>query len=181
MPPWKEIHLTRQELYDRIWSAPFREVATSLGMSDVGLGKLCRRNGIPTPPQGFHLKSPGRARDRLIRSLEVATAGQLSEFTFRVSKSSISAAELNVKADLEKLASQVSTPASSGQLKEVEAEIARIRRHLNPKQVDVRGIVRSPSVGFPIRVSPASLDRAIQIIRTLFTQLVRLGATISAS
>jgi hypothetical protein len=34
------------------WSAPMRELAGQIGISDVGLKKLLRTNGIPTPPQG---------------------------------------------------------------------------------------------------------------------------------
>lgn len=34
------------------WSAPMRELAARLGISDVGLKKLLRSQGIPTPPQG---------------------------------------------------------------------------------------------------------------------------------
>ena len=34
------------------WSAPMRELATRIGISDVGLKKLLRSQDIPTPPQG---------------------------------------------------------------------------------------------------------------------------------
>ncbi|WP_412033242.1 hypothetical protein ACLIR7_09580 [Nitratireductor aquimarinus] len=35
------------------WSAPMRDLAAKLGMSDVGLKKLLRTKGIATPPQGY--------------------------------------------------------------------------------------------------------------------------------
>jgi hypothetical protein len=34
------------------WSAPMRELAAMISISDVGLKKLLRSQGIPTPPQG---------------------------------------------------------------------------------------------------------------------------------
>ena len=34
------------------WSAPIRELATCVGMSDVGLKKLLRSDGVSGPPQG---------------------------------------------------------------------------------------------------------------------------------
>ncbi len=43
---------TRQQLYDRVWQEPVDRVAKELGISNVGLGKLCRRNHIPVPPRG---------------------------------------------------------------------------------------------------------------------------------
>lgn len=43
---------TRQHLYDRVWQEPVDRVARELGISNVGLGKLCRRHDIPAPPRG---------------------------------------------------------------------------------------------------------------------------------
>ncbi len=43
---------TRPELHALIWSKPLNKVAADLGLSDVGLKKLCTRHDIPTPPQG---------------------------------------------------------------------------------------------------------------------------------
>ena len=43
---------TRQELYDRVWEEPVDRLAKELGISNVGLGKLCRRHTIPVPPRG---------------------------------------------------------------------------------------------------------------------------------
>lgn len=34
------------------WSAPMRDLATTIGISDVGLKKLLKAHGIATPPQG---------------------------------------------------------------------------------------------------------------------------------
>lgn len=43
---------TRTELHRLIWSKPLNKLAAELGLSDVGLKKLCKRHDIPTPPQG---------------------------------------------------------------------------------------------------------------------------------
>lgn len=45
--------LTRQELYDLLWTRPTTDVAKELGVSDVWIGKVCRRAGIPKPPPGY--------------------------------------------------------------------------------------------------------------------------------
>jgi len=44
---------TRQALYDLLWSKPKTVVAAELGLSDVGLGKICREANIPIPPRGY--------------------------------------------------------------------------------------------------------------------------------
>lgn len=48
--------LTRQELYNLVWKKPAMQIAKEYGLSDRGLGKLCERNGIPTPPRGYWAK-----------------------------------------------------------------------------------------------------------------------------
>ena len=48
--------LSRQDLYDAVWAKPMREVSRDLGVSDVGLAKLCRRHAIPTPERGYWSK-----------------------------------------------------------------------------------------------------------------------------
>jgi len=48
--------LTRQELYDLVWSTPMTKLAESFGISDVGLAKICDRHRVPTPPRGYWAK-----------------------------------------------------------------------------------------------------------------------------
>jgi hypothetical protein len=45
--------LTREQLYELVWNAPTRKVAQGLGISDVGLAKICRRFHIPRPWRGY--------------------------------------------------------------------------------------------------------------------------------
>lgn len=44
--------LTRQELYDLVWADPIRTVATTYGVSDVWLKKVCVQAAVPTPDLG---------------------------------------------------------------------------------------------------------------------------------
>lgn len=48
-----EIKLTREELYERIWSTPTVKLAKEFGISDVALGKICKKFNIPKPPMGY--------------------------------------------------------------------------------------------------------------------------------
>lgn len=74
--------LTREELYERIWQKPVREVAAELGISDVGLAKACRKSNIPLPHQGHWLKKSGPARDHQKALLPAAPPGARVEFNF---------------------------------------------------------------------------------------------------
>ena len=48
--------LSRQELYDRVWSEPMRTLAAAFGISDVALKKACARAHVPTPERGYWAK-----------------------------------------------------------------------------------------------------------------------------
>ena len=48
--------LLRKALYDLVWSEPMKTLSARLGVSDVGLKKICARAGIPTPDRGYWAK-----------------------------------------------------------------------------------------------------------------------------
>ena len=48
-----DARLTREELYTRVWEVPMRTLAPQLGLSDVGLAKICRKLLIPRPWRGY--------------------------------------------------------------------------------------------------------------------------------
>lgn len=48
----QEVTLSRQELYDLIWSQPFSTLSQQYQISDVGLRKMCLRLQIPLPQMG---------------------------------------------------------------------------------------------------------------------------------
>ncbi len=45
--------LTREELYERVWSKPTTKVSKELGISDVALAKICNKLNVPKPPLGY--------------------------------------------------------------------------------------------------------------------------------
>jgi hypothetical protein len=47
------IRLIRAELYEKVWTTPMRTLGEELGLSDVGLAKICRKHDIPLPPVGY--------------------------------------------------------------------------------------------------------------------------------
>jgi hypothetical protein len=49
-------YLTREELYELVWTAPVTEMSTRFGISDVGFAKACRRAAVPCPPRGYWAK-----------------------------------------------------------------------------------------------------------------------------
>lgn len=48
----------RVSLYERLWAIPKRDVARAFGVTSDRLSRLCRRNKIPIPLQGFWNRGP---------------------------------------------------------------------------------------------------------------------------
>jgi hypothetical protein len=48
--------LTRQQLYESVWTQPIYRLAPLCGVTDVGMAKLCRRYRIPVPGRGYWRK-----------------------------------------------------------------------------------------------------------------------------
>src|SRR5450631_3992615 len=51
--PANYITLTRQELYDMVWSEPMSSLAKNFAISDVALAKRCRIVDVPIPYRGY--------------------------------------------------------------------------------------------------------------------------------
>jgi hypothetical protein len=75
--------MKRTELYEKAWSTPMRKLAAEFGLSDVGLAKICRKNGIPVPGIGYwRLVETGNAPER--KPLPPIGAGQDETITIFV-------------------------------------------------------------------------------------------------
>jgi hypothetical protein len=50
------IQISREELYEQVWSEPMITLAKRFGLSDVGLAKVCRKLNVPRPERGYWVK-----------------------------------------------------------------------------------------------------------------------------
>jgi len=62
-------NLTRKALYELVWTKPRSQIAKELGVSDVWIGKMCRRQNVPAPPPGYwaNLVAGSRRRRRYVK------------------------------------------------------------------------------------------------------------------
>ncbi len=51
-PERETMTFTREEFYEKVWSAPATHIAKELGCSDVLIGKICKAYDIPKPIGG---------------------------------------------------------------------------------------------------------------------------------
>ncbi|WP_312938753.1 hypothetical protein [Agrobacterium pusense] len=48
--------MSREELYELVWSTPMQKLAETFGLSDRGLAKTCQRYLVPVPSRGYWAK-----------------------------------------------------------------------------------------------------------------------------
>jgi hypothetical protein len=47
------LRLTREQLYELVWSEPMSRLCKTIGISDVAIAKHCRRSDVPIPERGY--------------------------------------------------------------------------------------------------------------------------------
>ena len=60
--------LSREALYIKVWETPTVKLAKEFGVSDVAIGKMCKRLDVPKPPLGYWRESK-RGKKRRFRRL----------------------------------------------------------------------------------------------------------------
>lgn len=80
----QETHLSREELYERVWATPVSTLAEEWGLSDRGLSKACRKLKIPVPPRGYWAKVEAGKRVKR-KKLPDLPAGEAEEIVAWVS------------------------------------------------------------------------------------------------
>jgi hypothetical protein len=61
------IHISREELYEQVWSEPMITLAKRFGLSDVGLAKVCRKLEVPRPEQRGYWPRSAFVRRRFLQ------------------------------------------------------------------------------------------------------------------
>lgn len=147
---------TRRDFYDLVWSKPMTRLAEELGVSDVALHKVCKKHGIPKPPQGWWIrKEAGKSQERT----PLTELGQGQSETIIISSSPISdepATIAKAREEAERVASSFD-PSSSDVEDPIVAKSIAMLREAKP---DEQGLVSIEGRGLiEIRIAPTSIDR----------------------
>lgn len=78
-----KIKLTRQELYDQVWSHPLTELAQKYLLSDNGLRKICNTYAIPIPQNGYWQKIKAKKTVIVVKLPKNYTGSETIELPLR--------------------------------------------------------------------------------------------------
>jgi len=163
--------MTRQELYELVWSKPMTHIAKDYRMSDVAIRKHCVKHGVPTPPVGYWTKvAHGKPVRKTALRLKKRAGDERVYLTVRnieprSAESGLAAQEAESKREQLEAALEVpdALPAKP------QTVIRSIRTALRRTKADDSGFLLLEEAGLPeICVARASVDRALRILQVLF-------------
>jgi hypothetical protein len=156
------VRLSRQELYDLVWSEPMRKVAARFQLSDVGLKKICTKHRIPVPARGYWRRIETGQSPPKIALPKLVQAGKIE---IRVKPKEVKMAldaELGVVPNAaEAAAKPIRVPDT---LERPHAATRALQAALKGMKPDKYGAIHSTVAdAFLVRLHPDSKDRVLRI------------------
>ncbi len=181
------IILSRRELYDLVWSKPMRDVAAELGVSDVGLSKVCDRHRVPRPEQGYwNKKNAGQkvkqtvfaeTDDPHINRIEIRGAlSQVPEAARQIIEKARAARQASERRRDQSIAMPTMDPVG-----EPHSAISRTAKALRKCTPDQNGGVRAFGENLcGVDVAAVRVERAISFLDALAQGLEKNGLALVA-
>ena len=175
------IKISRQELYDQVWSKPLIHLAKEFKISDVSLAKACRRHNIPLPPAGYWAK---QAHGHDVKKIPLPAIGdhEVKQIEF-VMKEPSSLNELNldsIKEDHIDKAIGHSFVILNELKKGFHPLIVDAQKELRERLKSQRNIEDGERIHFlNMSVTKSSTERALSLMNLLFQVIEANGLPIS--
>jgi hypothetical protein len=167
---WQEVAYQREELYRLVWDKPVREIARSIGISDVALAKACRNLGIPLPGRGYWARK-ATGEHMIPPPLPAANQGQ----TRYVIRRWVDPGGTPSKPPIAPSPDEITVPETLRQPHELIQISLPLLRQAKESRVNLLSRERCLDVSASTR---EVLDRAIRIMDTLIKALEGRGFTV---
>ncbi len=177
---YRDIVLSREQLYELVWTVPVMAAADRYGLTGTGFAKICQRLRVPVPPRGYWAKTQAGHKVRKA-PLPDPLRGQPVEH--RLQRWLTEEAEYLNRDDV-----RVELERDLGRLRRVEVApgfdgahpIVRASAPLLRESKDVAA-TRRERCCLAVSVGPAFLDRALLALDALFRVLEEHGFTVEAT
>lgn len=178
------IKLTREELYERVWSTPATMLAKEFGISDVALGKICKKLNIPKPYPGYWQQlAVGR---RVHKEKLPPTKQGVPELTYIYPHQPVTPFQLEnpeVLARIERESQPANSITVAETLRSAHPLVRYTRQVLEKDQPNDYGMLSWSwnQRCMNVRVSKTSLHRALRIMDALLKALEARGYSAEVS
>lgn len=174
--------ITRKELYEKLWTTPTTKLSKEFGISDVGLGKICRKYDIPKPTVGDWARvAHGHRLERTPLPPAPAGTGEIIEIELREQRPSTSWAERypQISAEFPPIHSENIVLESIDSLSKLHPLLKESLTYLKSATPDAYSrLTPGQSTCIDINVSKPMLERTLKLLHTLFRFLEAQGFAI---
>ncbi|MES5488826.1 hypothetical protein QMZ05_39305 [Bradyrhizobium sp. INPA03-11B] len=166
--------VSREELYQQVWSQPMTKVAAEYGVTGTALKKTCIRHRIPTPDRGYWAKLQ---HGKPVRKVSLPKLADTKLDRIRISGTAaerlpeqVRKAGTEARERLEQLVTPESVATASTESSLAEPSIlGATRRAASRARPDNQGFVIVQGRGIvPLKIAPSSRDRTLQVLSRLF-------------
>jgi hypothetical protein len=165
--------LTREELYEQVWTTPTVQLARTYGISDVAIAKICKRHKVPKPPLGYWAR---KQYGHKVAQRPLPAVSDPALETVSLPKKMPAADQLRPVPQVhqsvafeQKEENRITVPA---QLDSPHPLVEKTERSISSAAADEKGIVRPRAKGcLDVAVGKASIDRAMRIMNALVKAL----------
>lgn len=177
------VALTREELYEMVWSDPIRTLAKRLWISDVALAKRCRKLRIPLPGVGYWAKKAAGHRVRRVPLTDLPASAQLhaAMLEFRPA----TAEPITTSAELEEQRAFEADPANHVLAKEtLRAAHPLVRKTAEALRRDGKSATtwaRAAAGCLDVRVTGAQVERSLRLMDALVRAFEHRGWSVVAT
>jgi hypothetical protein len=168
--------LTREQLYEKVWSQSVSSLAKEIGISDVGLAKICKRHSIPRPGLGYWAKKQAGIKVQQKPLPKDDDDGIIEIWGHPSDATTQKNTPFKVNKSLRRQLRSIVVPTT---LKEPHPLIRGTAEVLGPRQPNRIGLLEPQRHSLNIEVSPPSVERALRIMDALIKALEAMGGSIS--
>ena len=174
------VTLTREELYQHVWKTPIHLLSEAVGLSDVGLAKICKQMNVPRPGRGYWARLDAGEHVKMV-PLGPPLAAGMRQWTFDIVANRQRRADwagANLSAPINaKSQSKVELPGEHEPLHDIAAQHREALEKLKP---DDNGFVHLNSAAlFRCDVSVAMVPKLARVIHALITHLEKNDCRVS--
>jgi hypothetical protein len=161
--------ISREKLYEQVWSRPITKVAADFGVTGAALKKTSNRHKIPTPKRGYWAKLE---HDRPVRQLPLPKLTNVGLDQASPERALQSCRNRQARQEARERLTKVSEPAAAGGndfLVEEPPILGATRRAISRARPNAEGLTNAQGRGVvPLKIAPGSTDRTLQLLARLF-------------
>ena len=169
----KPDYITREDLYEAVWAKSVVSLAKGMGISDVGLAKICKALNVPRPPRGYWAKPPASRKllkkplpalqpgeDEIYRCSHEVVGGSLActrEAPLRLAEEGVAMPTVGLQS------SPGGHPLITAHREQLSREAGHVREAM------------AKQACLAVLVSPPLMDRALTILQRVFEAFEKQG------